>query len=128
MRTSLPAATYRTFAALGNEHRLRIVELLRDGELCVCEIAPEFKLDLSVVSRHLTALVHAGILRSRRDGRRVLYQIADHRVLKLLDVARQAAEHPDKARPVGSRERQQRERCRSEADHCHQTRKEQTRA
>ena len=101
MQASLVTTSHTTFAALGNEHRLRMVELLRDGELCVCDLAPEFQLDMSVVSRHLTTLVHAGILRSRREGRRVLYQVADHRVLKLLDVARQATEHPEGGRPVG---------------------------
>ena len=107
-----PAATsYQAFAALGNEHRLRIVELLREGELCVCEIAPEFKLDLSVVSRHLAALVHAGILRSRRDGRRILYQIADHRVLRLLELAQSVVTAPEKGKPVGPRARAEAQRC-----------------
>ena len=96
---------HRVFAALSSEHRMRMVELLRDGERCVCNIAPEFDLDMSVVSRHLSVLVHAGVLTSRRDGRRVLYQIADHRVLRLLDMARQAADHPERARPVGSTSR-----------------------
>lgn len=91
-------------AALGTEHRLQIVELLRTGERCVCEITPTFQLDPSVVSRHLAILERAGVIRSRRDGRRIYYEIADRRVLRVLDAARLMAERPDLARPVESRE------------------------
>jgi len=76
------------FSALGNEHRLTMVEMLRAGELCLCEIAPRFDLDQSVVSRHLTTLERAGIVLSHRDGRRILYRLADRRVLRLVDSAR----------------------------------------
>ncbi len=88
-------------AALGNAHRLAMVELLRGGERCLCEIAPRFDLDQSVVSRHLATLERAGVVLSRRDGRRVLYRIADRRVLRLLDVAREAAGHPGRPRASG---------------------------
>ncbi|MEO0108089.1 MAG: metalloregulator ArsR/SmtB family transcription factor [candidate division WOR-3 bacterium] len=73
-------------AALASEHRLRIVELLRTGECCVCEITPKFDLDPSVVSRHLAVLERAGIISSRRQGRWIHYRLADRRVLKLLAV------------------------------------------
>lgn len=88
-------------AALGNEHRLEIVELLRGGERCVCEITPAFALDPSVVSRHLATLERAGVIASRRDGRRVFYRIADRRTLRLLDDAAALLATRDKARPVG---------------------------
>jgi DNA-binding transcriptional ArsR family regulator len=92
-------------AALGSEHRLKIVELLRGGERCVCEITPEFKLDPSVVSRHLAVLEQAGVIVSRRAGRWIHYRIADRRVLRLLEEARRMAEAPERARPVGTRAR-----------------------
>lgn len=98
-------------AALGNDHRIEIVELLRSGERCVCEITPHLGIDASVVSRYLAILVHTGVLRSRREGRRVLYQIADHRVLRLLDTARSMTEHPDKGRPVGPKVTREAIRC-----------------
>jgi ArsR family transcriptional regulator len=92
-------------AALGNEHRLRIVELLRGRERCVCEITPQFDLDPSVVSRHLAVLERAGIVRSRRDGRWIHYQLADRRVLRLIETARQLSNAPGRAgsaqRPSG---------------------------
>ncbi len=90
-------------AALGSEHRLRIVELLRGGERCVCEIAPEFELDPSVVSRHLAVLEQAGVIISRRAGRWIHYRIADRRVLRLLEEAHQMVGSPKKARPVRAR-------------------------
>jgi len=84
----------RLLAALGNEHRLEIVELLRRGERCVCEITPTFALDPSVVSRHLAILERAGVIVSRRDGRRVFYRITDRRLLRVLDLARLLAGRP----------------------------------
>jgi DNA-binding transcriptional ArsR family regulator len=88
-------------AALGNEHRLRIVDLLRAGERCVCEITPAFALDPSVVSRHLAVRERAGVIRSRRDGRRVFYRVTDRRVFRLLDGAAAMLASPERARPAG---------------------------
>jgi ArsR family transcriptional regulator len=81
----------KILSALGNEHRLKIVELLSSGECCVCKITPEFKLDPSVVSRHLAILEQAGIIVSRRDGRWIHYRIRDRQVLRLMEIARRIA-------------------------------------
>jgi DNA-binding transcriptional ArsR family regulator len=97
--------------ALGHEHRLRILELLLKGERCVCEITPKFDLDPSVVCRHLLLLEQAGLIISRRDGRRVFYQIADQRVLRLLAIARQMIENPQAAKPLGPRARPELQQC-----------------
>jgi ArsR family transcriptional regulator len=90
-------------AALGNEHRLKIVEFLRVGECCVCEITPRFELDPSVVSRHLATLERAGIVASRRDGRWIHYRIADPRVLRLLAAAGSLAGQRNPDRPRAAR-------------------------
>jgi ArsR family transcriptional regulator, arsenate/arsenite/antimonite-responsive transcriptional repressor len=87
---TLKTAEY--LAALGNEHRLKIVALLAGGERCVCHIAPEFELDPSVVSRHLAVLEQAGVIVSRRDGRWIHYRVADPRVLRLVGIAREMME------------------------------------
>lgn len=88
-------------AALGSEHRLKIVELLRGGERCVCEITPEFELDPSVVSRHLAVLEQAGVIVARRFGRWIFYRVADDRILQLAALARGMAEPgSESARPV----------------------------
>jgi len=90
-------------AALGHPVRLEIVTLLRGGERCVCEIAPHFAQERSVVSRHLAVLEHAGLIRSRRGGQRIFYRLADHRTVRLVETALAIVEHPGRARPVGPR-------------------------
>ena len=84
--TSISKAA-EVLAALGSEHRLKIVKLLRGGERCVCEITPEFELDPSVVSRHLAVLEQAGVIVSRRAGRWIFYRVADGRILQMAALA-----------------------------------------
>ncbi|MGC8924016.1 MAG: ArsR/SmtB family transcription factor [Candidatus Micrarchaeia archaeon] len=66
--------------ALADETRLSIVELLLDGEKCVCEIYPKVKRGQSTVSIQLGKLENAGILHSRRAGKKVFYRIANYKV------------------------------------------------
>jgi DNA-binding transcriptional ArsR family regulator len=99
------------FSALGHEHRLKIVELLRDGERCVCKITPEFKLDPSVVSRHLSILEQSGIIVSRRDGRWIHYRIADQRVLRLTEIARRIAHSPERTKTFLTRAETANRKC-----------------
>ncbi|SRR6266568_680859 len=65
------------FKALADSTRLRILNLLLQGELCVCDI--QYVLDISQpnVSRHLTYLKTSGIVLDRRDGYRIFYCLAD---------------------------------------------------
>ena len=71
--------------ALGQPTRLKILELLRNGERCVCEIFPAIKEEQSNVSRHLALMKAAGILTSRKQGQMVHYRVRDPQVFKLLD-------------------------------------------
>lgn len=89
------------FAALGNDVRLKVVRLLTEGERCLCEIAPQFHQDPSVICRHLQLLERAGVIASRRDGQRIFYRLADRRTVKLLETALDIVEHPGRAHPVG---------------------------
>jgi ArsR family transcriptional regulator len=66
--------------ALGDETRLNIVEFLLDGEKCVCEIFPHVKRTQSTVSIQLDVLRKAGILDSRKEGKKVYYFISDKKV------------------------------------------------
>ena len=88
------------FAALGNDVRLNVVRLLAEGERCLCEIAPRFRQDPSVICRHLQLLERAGLVLSRRDGQRIFYRLADHRTVRLVETAMDIIEHPDRARPA----------------------------
>jgi DNA-binding transcriptional ArsR family regulator len=75
----------RFLSALAHPNRLRIVQSLRAGECCSCELGPKLGLEQSNLSRHLKQLVEAGVIVSRRRGFRVEYRIADKRVLDMLD-------------------------------------------
>ena len=66
--------------ALSDETRLKIVEFLLAKEKCVCEIFPHVKRTQSTVSIQLGVLEKSGILKSRRDGKKVFYSINDLRV------------------------------------------------
>src|SRR3972149_9970853 len=73
------------FHALADLIRLEILEFLRDGEKCVCEIVPHVNLIQPVVSRHLKILKDAGIVRCRKDGTKRMYSIVDPRVHNAVD-------------------------------------------
>jgi len=72
--------------ALGDKTRLNIVEFLLDGEKCVCEIFPHVKRTQSTTSIQLNILRKAGILKSRREGKKIFYKIKDKRVYDILKV------------------------------------------
>ena len=73
------------FKALAHPTRLQILELLRPGERCVCEIFPALEMEQSNVSRHLSVLKKAGLVQSRKDGLRVIYWISDYRIVDILN-------------------------------------------
>ena len=61
-------ALTRLYAALADSTRLRILSLLRDGEVCVCHIHASLDLPQPTVSRHLAYLRRSGLVDARRDG------------------------------------------------------------
>jgi ArsR family transcriptional regulator, arsenate/arsenite/antimonite-responsive transcriptional repressor len=65
------------FRALGDETRLRLLELLTTGEKSVAELMALTELGQSLVSHHLRTLREAGLVADRREGRWVYYSIAD---------------------------------------------------
>jgi len=72
--------TLKILKALSDETRIKIIEFLLAGEKCVCEIFPTIKRTQSTTSIQLDKLVKAGILESRREGKKVFYRITDLRV------------------------------------------------
>jgi ArsR family transcriptional regulator len=66
------------FKALADETRLRIICLLLQGELCVCDIMAVLQLPQSTVSRHLAYLKNSGWVDDRRCGVWMYYSIADN--------------------------------------------------
>jgi ArsR family transcriptional regulator len=75
---SLPDMTgvVERFKALAHPARLRILAMLRDGELCVCQIKATLALAPSTVSAHLSDLRRTGLLEERKVGRWVHYGLA----------------------------------------------------
>ena len=73
------------YKAFSHPARLQILDLLRHGERCVCEIVPEMGMEQPNVSRHLSILRKEGLLGYRKDGLRVIYWVRDHRIYQLID-------------------------------------------
>ncbi len=63
--------------ALGDPSRIRALMALRNGELCACQIVDMLQLAPSTISKHMAVLIEAGLVRARRNGRWVHYQLAD---------------------------------------------------
>jgi len=62
--------------AAGEPTRLRILNLLRQGSICVCDLQAILGVPQPTVSRHLASLRHAGLVEDARDGTRVVYSLA----------------------------------------------------
>lgn len=67
----------RRLKALSDPTRLRIMRLLEDGELCVCDVMAALDLPQSLVSRHLAYLDNSGWVSGTRKGKWVYYSLAE---------------------------------------------------
>ena len=74
--TDRSTAVAAVFKALGHPTRVFIVEKLREEERCVCELSAMIGADMSTVSRHLSILKAAGVVRDRKQGTTVYYSLA----------------------------------------------------
>lgn len=81
----------RVIQGLAHPIRVAIAELLRNGDVCVCEIAERVGAERSNVSRHLAVMLNAGIVRHRKEGLQVYYSLRTPCVLSMLDCAVNAA-------------------------------------
>lgn len=77
-----------TMKALAHPTRIAILELLRQGEVCVCEMCPNLELAQPNISQHLAILRACNLVATRRDGVRILYRVSDERVFEILDLVR----------------------------------------
>lgn len=71
-------------AAAGNPIRLAIIDLLKDGEQCVCDIAEHVEAQRSNVSRHLGVLLKAGIVDQRKEGLKMIYSLKTPCILNFM--------------------------------------------
>lgn len=90
----------KTFQALSDPNRIRILKMLEVRPLCVCEITAILDLATSTVSKHLSILRDAGFIRDEKEGKWVNYSLnrngADPQVLLLLALVQQWGENAEK--------------------------------
>ena len=77
-----------TFRMLGDPTRVRILEALGSGELCVGDLAKRVGISESAVSHQLRLLRTMRLVRARREGRQAYYAVDDHHILELLNQVR----------------------------------------
>lgn len=74
------------FKGLAHPTRLQILDLLREGEMCVCHIEASLNKRQAYISQQLMTLREAGLVDSRRDGLQVYYRLTDPRIGEVLTV------------------------------------------
>ena len=85
MTTLNPPA--KLFKALMHPARLSILEILRDGEQCVCHLEAELGCRQAYISQHLMVLREAGLVEDRREGARIFYRVIKPEVFEMVEFA-----------------------------------------
>ena len=73
------------FKAFCDENRVRILDLLRDGERCACKILEEMQITQPTLSHHMKILCDAGIVTGRKEGKWMHYAISKEGLQKAMD-------------------------------------------
>ena len=76
------------FRTLAHPARIRVLELLRDGDRTVGELIPEVGIEASHLSQQLGIMRRANLVQSRKDGATVVYSVSNPMIFELLDVAK----------------------------------------
>lgn len=71
--------------ALSHPARIQILECLKDNKLCQCEMAPLLGIEQYNFSRHITALRTAGILKTWKEGVRIMFEVTDPCVYDIIE-------------------------------------------
>ncbi len=71
--------------ALAQPTRLKILECLRNGEKCICEIVPAINGEQSNISKHISLMQKSHLLTTRKEGVRVMVKVRDQEVFEILD-------------------------------------------
>ena len=82
-------AEIKVFRAVADVTRLKILKLLSEGELCICEIMLALKRPQSSISHNLSILEDAGLVKERKEGKWCRYRISDGTVTDMLNLAGQ---------------------------------------
>lgn len=78
----------RIFKALADPNRLKIVKLLKEGELCACELTIALSSSQSTVSHHLSVLKSAGLVKERKEGKWSYFRLSEGAVIEILNQAK----------------------------------------
>ena len=89
MYRDIPQIKAEFFKAMGHPVRIRVLELLSEGERPVSEMLELIEIEQSHLSQQLGVLRRAGLVESRRDGSHVVYAMADDRLVQLLKLSRE---------------------------------------
>jgi ArsR family transcriptional regulator, arsenate/arsenite/antimonite-responsive transcriptional repressor len=100
MRNETLRSTLKVTKALSDVQRLRILMMLRGGELCVCQIIAVLKLAPSTVSKHLSLLSDADLVIYRKEGRWAHFQLPQGEALKRIKPVMTWLEHSVADDPV----------------------------
>lgn len=73
------------YKALADSTRLKILEFIKDGEKCICEIIPHTGKSQPNVSQHLKVMKYAGIINERKDGTRIMIKPSDKDIYKIIE-------------------------------------------
>ncbi|MDI6762215.1 MAG: metalloregulator ArsR/SmtB family transcription factor [Thermodesulfobacteriota bacterium] len=71
--------------ALAQPTRLKILEFLRNGERCICEIVPAINGEQSNISRHISLMQKSHLVSTRKDGVKVMVKVKDPKIFEILD-------------------------------------------
>ena len=73
------------FKALADPTRLKILECIKKGEKCICEIIPYTGKSQPCVSQHLKVMKHAGIINERKDGTKIMIKTSNDKIFTIID-------------------------------------------
>lgn len=76
----------RLLKAMGDETRLRVIQVLLGGERCACALVPSTGKSQPTVSRHLKILENFGVVKSRRDGVNIWYRLKSKETIQVMKI------------------------------------------
>lgn len=77
------------FSVMGDSTRIKILYLLFEGEMCVCDISEKLSMSMSAISHQLRVLKNAHLVKFRKNGKSVLYSLDDEHVKVIINMANQ---------------------------------------
>lgn len=82
--------TAKVFKAFCDENRIKILEMLRNGEKCGCNLLEELKVTQPTLSHHMKILCQSGIVNSRKEGKWIYYSISEEGRKKAISLLKSA--------------------------------------